>query len=69
MVAPGEEEERLYELCLEEDWRSGVSPLLRLVADFLLCRSGVDDRRSGFRGLDVERPREGDGAANWGEEP
>ena len=61
MVALGDDEGRLYELCLEEVWRNGVSPLFRLVVDFLLCKSGVDDRRSGFKGLDVEGVREGDG--------
>jgi hypothetical protein len=70
MVALGDEdEERLCELCLEESWRNGVSPLFRLVADFLFCKSGVDDRRAGLSGLDVEGTREGDGAGCCGEEP
>jgi hypothetical protein len=68
MVALGDdEEEGLYELCLDGGWRNGVSPLFRLVADFLFCKSGVEDRRSGFRGLDVEGAREGDGIVYWGE--
>lgn len=59
----------MYELCLEENWRNGVSPLFRLLADFLFCKSGVDDRRSGFRGLDIEGAREGDRTGGCGEEP
>ena len=64
MVVPGDEEERLYELRLEEVWRNGVSPLFKLVADFFVCNSGVEDRRSGFRGLKVEGTRDGDGEVN-----
>lgn len=64
-----EDEERLYELCLEDSWRNGVSPLLKLVEDFFCCKSGVDERRSGFRGLDVDGPRAGDDTACCGGEP
>ena len=73
MVAPGDEEEILYELRLEEVWRNGVSPLFKFVADFFVCNSGVEDRRSGFRGLKVEGTRDDDGDSNGtvccGEEP
>ena len=69
-MAPGNAEGKLYELCLEDIWRNGVSPLFKLVVDLLLCRSGVEERRSGFRGLDVvEGTRAGDDRDGPGDEP
>ena len=70
MAALGDEdEERLYELCLEDSWRNGISPLFKLVDDFLCCNSGVDERRSGLRGLKADGPRAGDDAVCCGGEP
>jgi hypothetical protein len=70
MATPGDDDrERLYELCLEDIWRNGVSPLFKLVKDFLFCKSGVEERRSGFRGLEVDGLRAGDETAYCGGEP
>ena len=72
IIAPGDPPElKLCELCLDGACRRGVPDrwFCMFDMDLLLLRSGVDDLRSGFSGLDEEGVRDGDCRGTGGGTP